>query len=192
MAYTRNTFLSLGFGQRYPWLDVVNSMQWDGHGNVMDHLEDESWVRAFLARWDLQAWTTTMGSTTQELRKSRTLLRSLVTSWSASRVLTGDDLRAVNAVLGVPVRQTFFRDSRGWHLATCPLRTSAEWIGTSALESFARAFTDDDPRRIKICPNGGCRWVFFDETTRNIRKWCRDAACGNRDRVRRSRLRLRS
>jgi len=192
MAYSRDRFLSEGFGRRYLWIDVVNSMQWDGRGNVTDHLEDDSWVRACLVRWDLGVWTTAMGSSTQELQKSRSLLRSLVTSWSASRTLAAPDLRAVNAALGVPVRRIFSRDPRGWHLAIRPLRSNAEWIGASALESFAKAFTEDDPERIKICPNGGCRWVFFDETTRNIRKWCRDAACGNRDRVRRSRLRFRS
>lgn len=192
MAYSRDRFLSEGFGRRYLWIDVVNSMQWDGRGNVTDHLEDDSWVRACLVRWDLGAWKTAMGSPKQELQKSRSLLRSLVTSWSASRTLPAHDLRAINAALSVPVRRIFSRDPHGWHLATRPLRSDAGWIGASALGSFAEAFTEDDPQRVKICPNGGCRWVFFDETTRNIRKWCRDAACGNRDRVRRSRLRLRS
>lgn len=192
MAYSRDTFLSHGFGRRYLWIDVVNSMQWDGHGNVTDHLEDESWVRACLVRWGVGAGRIATGSLTQELRKSRALLRSLVTSWTTSHLLPADDLRAINVALSVPVRRIFSRDSNAWRLEICPLRTSSEWVGTSALESFAKAFTESDPERIKICPNGACRWVFFDETTRNIRKWCRDAACGNRDRVRRSRLRLRS
>lgn len=189
MAYSRDTFLVDGFGRRYFWIDVVNSMQWDGHGNITDHLEDPSWVRACLTRWSLDGWTTELGKSTGELRRSRTLLRSLVTSWIESRVLPAGGLRALNAGLSVPVRRSFSRDAGGWRLAICPIHASADWVGVSALESFAKTFAEDDPQRIKACPNEACRWVFFDETARNIRKWCRDAACGNRDRVRRSRER---
>ena len=147
-------------------------------------------MMACLTRWGLDRWTTGMG--TRELRRGRTLLRSLVTSWSESRVLPAGGLRALNAGLSVPVRRSLSRDAGGWHLEIRPIHASADWVGMAALESFAKTFAEDDPQRIKVCPNEACRWVFFDETARNIRKWCHDAACGNRDRVRRSRERARA
>jgi predicted RNA-binding Zn ribbon-like protein len=47
--------------------------------------------------------------------------------------------------------------------------------------------TPPEPRRLKICPNRGCRWVFYDRTKGKTRVWCNDRTCGNRERVRRAR-----
>ena len=59
-------------------------------------------------------------------------------------------------------------------------------------ENFGRLFAFVDlVARLKICPNHGCRWVFYDETRGNTRRWCDDRSCGNRDKVRRLRERRR-
>jgi len=41
--------------------------------------------------------------------------------------------------------------------------------------------------RLAICGNPWCRLVFLDESKSGTRRWCDDAGCGNRDRVRRLR-----
>jgi hypothetical protein len=41
--------------------------------------------------------------------------------------------------------------------------------------------------RLLICGNPHCRLVFIDESKSGTRRWCDDAGCGNRDRVRRHR-----
>jgi hypothetical protein len=41
--------------------------------------------------------------------------------------------------------------------------------------------------RLAICGNPLCRLVFLDESKSGTRRWCDDAGCGNRDRVRRLR-----
>jgi hypothetical protein len=43
--------------------------------------------------------------------------------------------------------------------------------------------------RLSICGNPVCRLVFIDESRSGTRRWCDDAGCGNRDRVRRHRRR---
>ena len=43
--------------------------------------------------------------------------------------------------------------------------------------------------RLAICGNPLCRLVFLDESRSGTRRWCDDAGCGNRDRVRRHRVR---
>lgn len=193
VGYSRDTFLADGFGRRYLWIDVVNSMHWDGRGKVTDHLSDASWVRACLIHWGLEPWATRgRRKATRELREARSVLRPLATNWTTSHLIPADGLRAVNAALRVPVHRTFSGHPGEWHLTISPSQTAVDWVRMAALESFAKTFAEDDPQRLKVCPNAECRWVFFDETARNIRKWCRDAACGNRDRVRRSRLRARS
>lgn len=42
-------------------------------------------------------------------------------------------------------------------------------------------------KRLSICGNPLCRLVFLDESRSGTRRWCDDAGCGNRDRVRRHR-----
>ena len=41
--------------------------------------------------------------------------------------------------------------------------------------------------RLLICGNPHCRLVFLDASKSGTRRWCDDAGCGNRDRVRRHR-----
>ena len=43
--------------------------------------------------------------------------------------------------------------------------------------------------RLAICGNPVCRLVFIDESRSGTRRWCDDAGCGNRDRVKRHRRR---
>jgi CGNR zinc finger protein/putative stress-induced transcription regulator len=45
---------------------------------------------------------------------------------------------------------------------------------------------------LAICGNPVCRLVFLDESRSGTRRWCDDAGCGNRDRVKRRRGRLRA
>jgi hypothetical protein len=42
-------------------------------------------------------------------------------------------------------------------------------------------------KRLAICGNPLCRLLFLDESKSGTRRWCDDAGCGNRDRVRRHR-----
>ena len=39
------------------------------------------------------------------------------------------------------------------------------------------------PRRLKVCKNPGCRWLFVDRTKNQSRVWCDMSACGNRAKV---------
>jgi hypothetical protein len=43
--------------------------------------------------------------------------------------------------------------------------------------------------RLTLCGNPVCRLVFLDGSKSRTRRWCDDAGCGNRDRVRRHRHR---
>jgi predicted RNA-binding Zn ribbon-like protein len=46
--------------------------------------------------------------------------------------------------------------------------------------------------RLSICGNPSCRLVFLDGSKSGTRRWCDDAGCGNRDRVKRHRGRART
>ena len=46
--------------------------------------------------------------------------------------------------------------------------------------------------RLSICGNPLCRLMFLDASKGRTRRWCDDAGCGNRDRVKRHRGRART
>ena len=47
----------------------------------------------------------------------------------------------------------------------------------------------DNHAGLRECANPACRLLFDDGSPNHARRWCDTAACGNRDRVRRARLR---
>jgi predicted RNA-binding Zn ribbon-like protein len=44
--------------------------------------------------------------------------------------------------------------------------------------------------RLKVCPDDGCSWAFYDESRNRSRRWCSMDVCGNRHKVRAYRDRL--
>jgi predicted RNA-binding Zn ribbon-like protein len=44
--------------------------------------------------------------------------------------------------------------------------------------------------RLKVCPDDGCAWAFYDESRNRSRRWCSMDVCGNRHKVRAYRDRL--
>ncbi len=46
--------------------------------------------------------------------------------------------------------------------------------------------------RLRMCANPSCRLMFVDLSRNRARRWCDTAGCGNRDRVRRYRIRAKA
>ena len=57
--------------------------------------------------------------------------------------------------------------------------------------SAAEFLTRDDLTRLRQCGGDDCGWIFLDTTRNRSRHWCDIRDCGNRDHVRRFRLRQR-
>ncbi len=58
--------------------------------------------------------------------------------------------------------------------------------------SFASFLADDDPSRLRVCANEGCREVFIDRSPTGRRRWCDMRTCGNQAKVARHRARARA
>ncbi|MCP3977257.1 MAG: hypothetical protein GY720_22440 [bacterium] len=43
--------------------------------------------------------------------------------------------------------------------------------------------------RLKVCPNDGCQWVFWDSSRNRAGRWCTMSLCGNQSKVRAHRRR---
>lgn len=56
-------------------------------------------------------------------------------------------------------------------------------------EAIARELTGSNVRRLRICANDECRWLFNDHSPAGRRKWCDMSSCGNRAKAARHRER---
>jgi len=187
MNTSSDPFSMRGFGASAPWLDLVNSELYDGFGHFTECLEDARWMRSFLHYWKLRI-PTGNPSAINALRELRAVLRHLVEK-SAARALGAGDLSALNAWLKVPVIPELVESQSGFALALRAAQIGWPSEVAAIARSFAEALIQEPAGRLKICANDDCRWIFVDRTKGNVRRWCHDATCGNRDRVRRARAR---
>jgi predicted RNA-binding Zn ribbon-like protein len=56
-------------------------------------------------------------------------------------------------------------------------------------EAVTRELTGHNVRRLRVCANEECRWVFNDHSPAGRRKWCDMSSCGNRAKAARHRER---
>nr|WP_206529561.1 ABATE domain-containing protein [Brevibacillus sp. SYP-B805] len=173
-------------------IDFLNSdwRDWRGSGRREDRLLKPEWWERFCEQWGLEAQYPPDADTLSALQNLRAHMRAVVEAVAAERPPERKDLDALNRALehalshprlavtadGFRLEQVVF--AKGW----------PDVIGRIA-ESFARLLAEEDLRRLKICDNDDCRWVFFDESRNRVRRWCDDKMCGNLLKVRRFRER---
>jgi predicted RNA-binding Zn ribbon-like protein len=125
----------------------------------------------------------------QRVRKVRGALRELLDATVERRRPHSSALREVNRALRapylielVPAKDGVSLDHRheGDPLAGAMARLS---------EAVARELTQGDPKRMRVCANDECRWVFRDYSPAGRRKWCDMSTCGNRAKAARHRER---
>jgi len=174
------------FGAASPWVDLANSEMWDGYGHLTDFLEDPQWIGDFLAFWRFRVRPAGPAEV-RELRTLRKLLREVVEKTSKGEALEKADLEALNSWLKIPVFRRLVEDQNGLLLECEAVQIGWPAALACIAASLAESLTHQPHERLKLCANPGCLWVFVDRTKGNIRRWCNDATCGNRDRVRRSR-----
>src|SRR5450755_4541495 len=53
MKIRQDNYVAAGFGREFLWLDLANTLEWDGYGKLTDHLRDSSWIATILKHWTL-------------------------------------------------------------------------------------------------------------------------------------------
>jgi predicted RNA-binding Zn ribbon-like protein len=177
------------FTPQCPWLDLVNSKQWDGFGRPTDHLMNAQWMQRFLAYWTNLPEDLIKTARVADLNRLRNVLRQAAEAIASGQPLQPWSLGALNVALRAPGYLQLVRKQGQIRVELHPSRLDWRWVASRVATSFVDSL--DRQRRIKICGNSGCRWAFIDATKGNIRRWCKDSRCGNRDRVRRARARAR-
>jgi predicted RNA-binding Zn ribbon-like protein len=186
MIRTSQDYRKAGFGSSFAWLDFVNSQERDGFGRLTDHLRNPCWLANFLRHFHL-ADPLPPSAPLRALADLREFLRGVAENFAAGRTLSARDLRTLNAALRVPARQKLFQRQNGFRAELFPVHSGWPWILSRIAASLGDTLTHYDRERVKICANDGCRWAYYDVTRGNMRRWCNDRTCGNRDRVRRAR-----
>jgi len=192
MNSAHQQFLKQGHGKTAPWVDLANSEEWDTFGKPTDHLENPAWPSFFLRQWRFAASARNAPRT--QLRALRAALRHACEALAAGKAIPGAALRTLNSAMNVAGRQQLVESQNGnggapWTVQFVPAVKGWDWVLAQVARSFAEALAGDGARRIRICRNDGCKWVFLDRTKGRTRCWCSDKSCGNRDRVRRARAR---
>jgi predicted RNA-binding Zn ribbon-like protein len=182
---TSDPFSSHGFGGAAPWLDFVNSELWDGYGNFTEMLDDPAWINSFLHFW---RWRVPIRPMPQKpFRRARALLRRLVELIATGKKIRTEHLTELNEWLRIATYPQLEEDQNGLQLVMRPVETGWPVILANIVSSFADSLVRNEERRLKICQNDECRWIFIDGSKGNVRRWCNDGTCGNRERVRRAR-----
>lgn len=182
----KSPYVAAGFGREFLWLDLANTLEWNGFGQLTDHLDDPQWLGQMLRHWNI-ADEVPKPVLQKEIVALRSLLRGLSEKLINGKSLDAEDLRALNAYLNVPAHVQLIQRQNGVHSVLVPDEPGWPWILSRFAASFAEMLSLGRLDRLKFCPNQGCKWLFFDQTKGNTRIWCNDRTCGNRDRVRRAR-----
>jgi predicted RNA-binding Zn ribbon-like protein len=188
MNKPRYDFLAHGHGKTAPWMDLVNSEEWDTFGRLTDHLNDPEWVPYFLRQWHY-AKPSREVVPIAKLKTLRAALRKSSEALFHGKPIPPPKLRALNDVLNLKGKQRLFQRQNGLRVEFVPDRSGWRWILAEVARSFVETIATGESTRIKICRNDDCRWVFYDQTKAKTRCWCSSKSCGNRERVRRARAR---
>jgi len=186
MKASHNIFHAAGFGKVAPWVDLVNSEEWDGFGKRTDHFASPRWLATFLKHWNLHPLPS-KDVPRRKLVQSRVLLRRAAAKLAAGGSLDPREISKVNQALKVPVRQNLVQDQNEIRAEIVPVRSDWTWVIARIAASLGEMLANQEVERIKVCANSDCRWVFYDPTKARTKRWCSDRICGNRARVRRAR-----
>jgi predicted RNA-binding Zn ribbon-like protein len=181
-------FIRHGHGKYGPWFDLVNSEEWDTYGNRIDHFHNPAWLPFFVRRWKFRK--------PQESKfpvaswaNLRNALRGICQAAAAGKAIAVADLHALNQAMSVSGKQQLAQGQNGLQLEFVTEASGWKKLLAETAKSFADLLSQGELARIKICRSPECRWVFYDQTKAKSRCWCDDKICGNRARVRRSRMR---
>lgn len=181
-----------GYGMEFLCLDFLNSdwRDWRGSGRRADRLDDPEWLEGFLRQWGLAAPVPPDPETRAALGDLRGRLRAMVEAVVAGQPMAAADVAALNAALAqAPAHLRLVPAGEGYGLEQVTVVDGWPLVAGRIAASFAELLAREDLRRLKICANDDCRWVFFDESRNRTRRWCDDQACGNLMKVRAFRAR---
>ncbi len=167
-------------------LEFVNSEWYDGWGHSEERLRSEQWRRKIFEAFGFPRLPEPDSGSMKQLVQLRSLLRDMIETAASGGEPKPRQFRKLNGFLSLT---TWHFEIRRRRLERIPAEYCWRWFMTCVAASACELLLVLDRRRLRICPNPGCRWVFYDLTKGRTRRWCTPALCGNLDKVRRYRAR---
>jgi predicted RNA-binding Zn ribbon-like protein len=176
------------------WAELINSDWHDyrGSGAHEDRIDNDHWLRRFLARCEWSAARLPNSAERESLRQLRHLLGGIVDVVRTGRSPAAADVATLNRILATaPLVRRLTHDAAGNQVVLEPVAAGIDRVLGEIVASFVTMLAEGDPTRIKICANPDCRWVIYDSSRNRSRRWCDKTECGNLIKVRRYRRRQR-
>lgn len=171
-------------------LDFLNSEFRDFRGRwAKDQLLEAGWLEQFLIRWELQPADQADPPPLADLLKLRALLRRMVEALASSHPTDSDLLELNTILLATPASLQLVRQDARYQLEQVPQRKDWKWVQAKVAASFAELLVIYEPRRLKVCENAHCRWIFYDESKSHTQRFCTSNKCANLVKMRRFRTR---
>lgn len=92
-------------------------------------------------------------------------------------------MKQPNDTWSPPVARRIMESRRNYYESLRPAREDWDWIGGTNRRILRTFLECGHLHRLKACSHPDYRWLFYDETKGNTRRWCYDRRCGNRDKV---------
>ncbi len=172
-------------------LDILNSDWHDYRGTSKDEnrLLSIEWWKRLIARWNFSVENLPDANTIATFHELRALMQRVVQALLQQHAPTEQDIILLNSYLDkIPSKLELRAKDEHFQLQQVPLNSGWENVLGEVAVSFAMLLAQHDISRIKQCENPDCRWVYYDESANQTRRWCEDS-CANLIRVRRFRAR---
>ncbi|HET8840770.1 MAG TPA: CGNR zinc finger domain-containing protein [Ktedonobacteraceae bacterium] len=168
-------------------LDFINSEFRDFRGRwVREELSRPEWLESFLKRWHLNIELPFDTLILDDLVALRKRLFHIVEGLVCGSEPLVEDIAVLNELLN---RTSFFSqiviNEQNYYMVPTPIVRDWNWIQCEIISSFLSLLASYDRRRLKICANACCLYVFYDETKNRNQRFCNIDKCANLVKMRR-------
>jgi predicted RNA-binding Zn ribbon-like protein len=174
------------FGYGAPWLDLLATLRMRRRPPEQEYLTDPAALQAWLRAEKLQPVSAPTGAQLDAFVELREALYLLARSSLEGTRPPAAAVQALNAALRYDTPPQLSATADGVQARRPADATVA--LGRIAREA-AETLTGPARERLRPCGDDTCGGIFLDDSGR--RRWCSDAQCGSRARVRAHRARVR-
>lgn len=168
-------------------INFINTNWYNKHKENRELLDDRSWLESFQAKWKLQTEAAPNEDDIISIKELRAFLESAINEIIQGRDLSREQLIIINKFLSLSALNKSIEIKNDEYVSELkPINRDWNWVVYEITASFVELISSQDIKRIKLCENPECRWVFFDESKSRTRRWC-DNTCASLIKVRKFR-----
>jgi hypothetical protein len=170
-------------------LELVNSSFSDylGTNKTIDRLLLPEWRQWFLDRYRL-APECADAPPIERLQVLRGDLRAILGRWARRGVLVERDARILDGwIRPAIVRERIGIGPRRIEVRLEPVSADWTWVLSRIAASAVELVSQGESRRLKVCGNRDCSWMYYDRTLNASKQYCSTSPCATLVRVRRFR-----